>query len=467
MEDQSNIDKKTKANKKKATNSFKTYIHKILKQVSPDSQISNKTSEQLDEFIKIFARKIAETSRKVSIDSKKSTVGQSEVILAVNLHLPKIICSKALLKIEKALCKFNSSEKEEKLDGKRSTPIRRETQAGLVFAVSLCEKFLRTFGASDLNVSKSSSVVLAAVLEYVTSEILKIASVIAKDNKKVIIVIRHIYLAIFNNSELSELVKELRVEFLDCGVVPNIRTEFLPNKEKRQEQAARRRKNAKKSDGNEELLNDDIRKHHKFLPGTKALMEIKKYQKTTDLLLRKLPFSRAVRKIAEDLNSENDYISLKDIYFGAGSFEILQCFVESRVTNLCKNAVDLAIHCKRDGVNSDDIKLAWKLGENNILYTETQISEIGDNGLERLASRGGAKRKGGGMYPILRCYMFSLVNIIIRKSLQFVSYKKVITIGVQDLKKSLVNLNFNVTISATLGKNKQLKKLSTTECSEE
>merc|ERR1712078_888854 len=40
-----------------------------------------------------------------------------------------------------------------------------------------------------------------------------------------------------------------------------------------------------------------MKKPHRFRPGTKALMEIRKYQKTSDLLLRKLPFQRLVREI--------------------------------------------------------------------------------------------------------------------------------------------------------------------------
>jgi len=41
-----------------------------------------------------------------------------------------------------------------------------------------------------------------------------------------------------------------------------------------------------------------IKKPHRFRPGTVALREIRKYQKSTDLLLRKLPFQRLVREIA-------------------------------------------------------------------------------------------------------------------------------------------------------------------------
>jgi histone H3 len=43
-----------------------------------------------------------------------------------------------------------------------------------------------------------------------------------------------------------------------------------------------------------------VKKPHRFKPGTVALREIRKYQKSTDLLIRKLPFQRLVREIAQD-----------------------------------------------------------------------------------------------------------------------------------------------------------------------
>lgn len=41
-----------------------------------------------------------------------------------------------------------------------------------------------------------------------------------------------------------------------------------------------------------------VKKPHRFRPGTVALREIRKYQKSTELLIRKLPFQRLVREIA-------------------------------------------------------------------------------------------------------------------------------------------------------------------------
>lgn len=49
-----------------------------------------------------------------------------------------------------------------------------------------------------------------------------------------------------------------------------------------------------------------VKKPHRYRPGTKALKEIRKYQKTTELLLRKLPFARLVREIAMEFAPLND-----------------------------------------------------------------------------------------------------------------------------------------------------------------
>src|SRR5688572_9022823 len=46
-----------------------------------------------------------------------------------------------------------------------------------------------------------------------------------------------------------------------------------------------------------------VKKPHRYRPGTVALREIRRYQKSTDLLLRKLPFSRLVREIAQEYRS--------------------------------------------------------------------------------------------------------------------------------------------------------------------
>ncbi|VDQ16881.1 unnamed protein product, partial [Trichobilharzia regenti] len=47
-----------------------------------------------------------------------------------------------------------------------------------------------------------------------------------------------------------------------------------------------------------------IKKQHRYRPGTVTLCRIRRYQKTTELLIRKLPFQRLVREIAQDFKTD-------------------------------------------------------------------------------------------------------------------------------------------------------------------
>ena len=53
-----------------------------------------------------------------------------------------------------------------------------------------------------------------------------------------------------------------------------------------------------------------VKKPHRFRPGTVALREIRRYQKSTELLIRKLPFQRLVREIAQDFKVRCDCLHI-------------------------------------------------------------------------------------------------------------------------------------------------------------
>jgi histone H3 len=82
-----------------------------------------------------------------------------------------------------------------------------------------------------------------------------------------------------------------------------------------------------------------VKKPHRYRPGTVALREIRKYQKSTDLLIRKLPFQRLVREIAQDFAN--------DLRFQASSILALQEGVESIIINNMADSNLMAIHAKR------------------------------------------------------------------------------------------------------------------------
>jgi hypothetical protein len=56
-----------------------------------------------------------------------------------------------------------------------------------------------------------------------------------------------------------------------------------------------------------------VKKPHRFRPGTVALREIRRYQKSTELLIRKLPFQRLVREIAQDFKVCLHYVTHTDL----------------------------------------------------------------------------------------------------------------------------------------------------------
>jgi histone H3 len=65
---------------------------------------------------------------------------------------------------------------------------------------------------------------------------------------------------------------------------------------------------------------------HSYRPGTVALREIRKYQKNTELLLRKLPFQRLVREVAQDFKN--------DLRFQASAVLALQESAEAFLVSL-------------------------------------------------------------------------------------------------------------------------------------
>jgi histone H3 len=96
-----------------------------------------------------------------------------------------------------------------------------------------------------------------------------------------------------------------------------------------------------------------IKKPHRFRPGTVALREIRRYQKSTELLIRKLPFQRLVREIAQDFKT--------DLRFQASAIAALQEASEAYLVGLFEDTNLCAIHAKRVTIMPKDIQLARRI----------------------------------------------------------------------------------------------------------
>jgi histone H3 len=93
-----------------------------------------------------------------------------------------------------------------------------------------------------------------------------------------------------------------------------------------------------------------MKKPHRYRPGTVATRKIHKYQKNTDLLIRKAPFQHLVKEIATDLKS--------DIRMQSMALLALQEALEAYLVGLFEDSSDCAIHAKRVTIMPKDIRLA-------------------------------------------------------------------------------------------------------------
>eukprot|EP00121_Abeoforma_whisleri_P006447 Awhi_evm1s5866 len=119
-----------------------------------------------------------------------------------------------------------------------------------------------------------------------------------------------------------------------------------------------------------------VKKPHRYRPGTVALREIRRYQKSTELLIRKLPFQRLVREIAQDFKTDLRFQSSAiaalqeakiaqdfktDLRFQSSAIAALQEASEAYLVALFEDTNLCAIHAKRVTIMSKDIQLARRI----------------------------------------------------------------------------------------------------------
>ena len=96
-----------------------------------------------------------------------------------------------------------------------------------------------------------------------------------------------------------------------------------------------------------------IKKPHRFRPDTVALREIRWSQKSTDLLIRRLPFQRLVREIAQEFKS--------DLRFQTSAVQAIQEAAEAYLVGLFEDTNLCAIHAKRVTIMPKDMQLARRI----------------------------------------------------------------------------------------------------------
>ncbi|TKC35997.1 hypothetical protein EI555_001644, partial [Monodon monoceros] len=377
----------------------------------------------------------------------------------------------------------------------------RSSRAGLQFPVGRVHRLLRKGNYAE-RVGAGAPVYLAAVLEYLTAEILELAGNAARDNKKTRIIPRHLQLAIRNDEELNKLLG--KVTIAQGGVLPNIQAVLLPKKTEKkpknivkkqhkedkgekglkiaiQREAdlaafgksvmARTKQTARKSTGGKAPRKQlatkaarksapatgGVKKPHRYRPGTVALREIRRYQKSTELLIRKLPFQRLVREIAQDFKT--------DLRFQSSAVMALQEACEAYLVGLFEDTNLCAIHAKRVTIMPKDIHLARRIrGERASLrcgcdrctfamsgrgkggkglgkggakrhrkVLRDNIQGITKPAIRRLARRGGVKRISGLIYEETRGVLKVFLENVIRDAVTYTEHAKRKTVTAMDV----------------------------------
>nr|XP_043906908.1 uncharacterized protein LOC122785248 [Solea senegalensis] len=198
-----------------------------------------------------------------------------------------------------------------------------------------------------------------------------------------------------------------------------------------------------------------VKKPHRYRPGTVALREIRRYQKSTELLIRKLPFQRLVREIAQDFKT--------DLRFQSSAVMALQESSEAYLVGLFEDTNLCAIHAKRVTIMPKDIQLARRIrGERSPYLCILQSDKMSGRGkggkglgkggakrhrkvlrdniqgitkpaIRRLARRGGVKRISGLIYEETRGVLKVFLENVIRDAVTYTEHAKRKTVTAMDV----------------------------------
>merc|ERR1712000_159587 len=102
-------DKKKRSKTRKET--YSSYIYKVLKQVHPDTGISNRAMSILNSFVNDIFERVASEASKLAAYNKKSTISSREIQTSVRLILPGELAKHAVSEGTKAVTKYSSSSK--------------------------------------------------------------------------------------------------------------------------------------------------------------------------------------------------------------------------------------------------------------------------------------------------------------------------------------------------------------------
>ncbi|XP_058811213.1 uncharacterized protein LOC131676106 [Topomyia yanbarensis] len=380
-----------KKRKQRRKESYAIYIYKVLKQVHPDTGVSSKAMSIMNSFVNDIFERIASEASRLAHYNKRSTITSREIQTAVRLLLPGELAKHAVSEGTKAVTKYTSSNASLSLqciddihcgdglafgvfsvgDGISDDIFQEHFQHSSCLLVDQTgDTFYTTTTSQTANggLCDSLDVITKNLAMTLGASFSESLSSFAATSHFLCFLMRYFQLTVqvklmpFAETSVLYIVDEWC--FILCFIF--IAFSYLEDL-KQQNEMARTKQTARKSTGGKAPRKQlatkaarksapatgGVKKPHRYRPGTVALREIRRYQKSTELLIRKLPFQRLVREIAQDFKT--------DLRFQSSAVMALQEASEAYLVGLFEDTNLCAIHAKRVTIMPKDIQLARRI----------------------------------------------------------------------------------------------------------
>jgi histone H2A len=303
---------------------FALSIIRLLKTLSPYHGIISNTKQQLDNFLHILAQLLADTAYVIH---KPKTITSYHIEVAVRIlfsddMLATALSSEELVEVHFADMLINTAKNvEEKFQNFQAVDnkhISKQNKAGIIFAPSTAEKFLRNTGANM--VTKNAPVFLASILQSICSSFLEVAIRVANDVSRIRLSTRDLQVAMRNHDSIRRIFEKYKIQFIGGGVILEkpIKLSFLQKRDN-------------------------------------GIQDIKKYQKAHNyLLIPKLSFCKNVRSCVSKLTTTPPKIAEK-------AFITLQYYLEQYLVSFLKDTNMICNHAGRVKITANDMDLLKRI----------------------------------------------------------------------------------------------------------
>lgn len=178
-------------------------IKKIMRGVHPSNSLTGKTTEYINMILKILGKRIINECNVIVKSSGKNTINLKDVENATEIVFVGELSTQAVREAHKYLVKVKNNPHKLVLSRARTETLMRDN--------------------SKYNISKSSTIFLTAVLEYLCVELCELSGNVAKNYKKTRITPNYLHMSIMRDAELKKLIFEkLNIRFADNSLVVSI-----------------------------------------------------------------------------------------------------------------------------------------------------------------------------------------------------------------------------------------------------